>query len=45
VYGVWTQRRTGDATVAGFRVRDVADVLRAAPENVFLLKVSAWWSR
>jgi hypothetical protein len=45
VYGVWTQRRTGDATVAGFRVRDVSDVLRAAPENVFLLKVSAWWSR
>jgi hypothetical protein len=45
VYAVWTQRRAGDGTVAGFRVRDVPAVFRAAPENVLLLKVSAWWSR
>jgi hypothetical protein len=40
---VWSQGRHTDTDVAPFRfARDAGDLFRAAPENVFLVKVTRW---
>jgi len=43
VFAVWSQGRHSDTDVASFRLsRDVGDLFRAAPENVFLVEVTRW---
>jgi hypothetical protein len=45
IYLVWSQTREGTAPSGRFRLGSDADALfDATPRNVFLIKVSRWWS-
>jgi len=46
IFFVWQQQRTGTAAIGDFDLnRDVGDIFRESPTNVFLLKATFWIGR